>query len=145
MATDNTHRLEDPIDVMPLMHKAFQAVSDRTEEMASTASTLEDIAELNETFGYWVKQIVYHAAVEDEVMTGPLQDSQPARDNETEHAALAGKAGELVEFIAKGPGAGLAESVREAAFTLEDEQHRELEDRFHEVEALYRKSWVTRK
>ena len=135
MATDNTHRLEDPIDVMPLMHKAFQAVSDRTEEMASTASTLEDIAELNETFGYWVKQIVYHAAVEDEVMTGPLQGSQPARDNETEHAALAGKAGELVEFIAKGPGAGLAESVRESAFTLEDKQHRELEDRFHEMEA----------
>ncbi|HIL31213.1 MAG TPA: hypothetical protein EYG27_06745 [Dehalococcoidia bacterium] len=50
MATDNTHRLEDPIDVMPLMHKAFRAVSDRTEEMASTASTLEDIVELNETF-----------------------------------------------------------------------------------------------
>ncbi|HIF43108.1 MAG TPA: hypothetical protein EYG27_06750 [Dehalococcoidia bacterium] len=68
-------------------------------------------------------------------MTGPLQDSQPARDNETELAALAGKAGELVEFIAKGPGAGFAESVREAAFTLEDKQHRELEDRFHEMEA----------
>ncbi|MBC8280509.1 MAG: hemerythrin domain-containing protein [Chloroflexi bacterium] len=135
MATENMNRLEDPIDVMPLMHKAFRAVSDRTEEMASKASTLEDIEELNQAFGFWVKQILYHATVEDEVMTGPLKDGQPVRDNETEHADLAGKAGELAEFIAKGPGAGLAESVRDAAFTLEDEQHKELEDRFHEVEA----------
>ena len=135
MATENMNRLEDPIDVMPLMHKAFRAVSDRTEELASKASTLEDIEELNQAFGFWVKQILYHATVEDEVMTGPLKDSQPARDNETEHADLAGKAGELAEFIGKGQGAGLAESVRDAAFTLEDEQHKELEDRFHEVEA----------
>ena len=135
MAAENINRIEDPIDVMPLMHKAFRAVSDRTEEMASKAKTLEDLASLNEAFGFWVKQILYHAAVEDEVMTTPLKDRPPARDNETEHAELAGKAGELVEFIGKGKGAGLAESVRDAAFSLEDEQHKELEDRFHEVEA----------
>ncbi len=139
MTADNHHRLEDPIDVMPLMHKAFRAVSDRTEAMAANAVSIEDIAELNEAFGFWVKQILYHATVEDEVMTGPLKNDQPVRepvqDNEDEHAALAGKAGELAEFIAQGNGAGLAESVREAAFNLEDEQHKELEDRFHEVEA----------
>ena len=140
MTADNDHRLEDPIDVMPLMHKAFRAVSDRTEALAANAKTIEDIAELNEAFGFWVKQILYHATVEDEVLTGPLKASgqpvrEPVQDNEDEHAALAGKAGELAEFIAEGNGAGLAESVREAAFTLEDEQHQELEDRFHEVEA----------
>jgi hypothetical protein len=139
MTADNNHRIEDPIDVMPLIHKAFRAVSDRTEAMSASASTFEDISKLNESFGFWIKQIVYHAAVEDEVMTGPLKNVQPVRvpvqDNEDEHAALAGKAVELAEFIAQGKGAGLAESVRDAAFTLEDEQHKELEDRFHEVEA----------
>ena len=134
MTAESINKLEHPIDVMPLMHKAFRAVSDRTEALAADASTIEDIAELNGTFGYWVKQILYHAAVEDEVMTGPLRDSQPARDNETEHAELAGKAGELSKFIALGNAAGLEESVREAAFTLEEEQHKELEERFHEVE-----------
>ena len=109
-------------------------MSDRTEALAADASTIEDIAELNEAFGYWVKQILYHATVEDEVMTGPLQDSQPARDNETEHAELAGKAGELAEFIARGKAAGLEESVRQAVFTLEEEQHKELEERSREVE-----------
>ena len=140
MAVEGVNRLEHPIDVMPLMHKAFRALSDRTEELASKATTIEDIEELNQTFGFWVKQILYHATVEDEVMTGPLKDGQPlrdlVRDNETEHADLVGKAGELTEFIAKGPGSGLAESVRDAGFTLEDEQHKELEDRFHEVEAI---------
>lgn len=134
MTAESSTRLEHPIDVMPLMHKAFRAVSYRTEALASSASTIEDIAELNEVFSFWIKQILYHAAVEDEVMTGPLQNSQPARDNETEHAELAGKAGDLAKFIARGKAAGLEESVREAAFTLEEEQHRELEERFHEVE-----------
>ena len=134
MTAERINKLEHPIDVMPLMHKAFRAVSDRTEVLAADASTLEDIAELNEAFGFWVKQILYHATVEDEVMTGPLQDSQPARDNEAEHAELAGKAGELAEFIARGKAAGLEESVRQALFTLEEEQHKELEERSHEVE-----------
>ena len=134
MTADNTHRLEDPIDVMPLLHKAFRAVSDRTEAMAANASNFEDVSELNEVFGYWVKQLLHHAAVEDEVMTGPLKDNQPARDNETEHTELAGKAGDLISFIAMGKAAGLEESVREAAFSLEDEQHRALEEKFHEVE-----------
>ncbi|MDA1128881.1 MAG: hemerythrin domain-containing protein [Chloroflexi bacterium] len=134
MTVESFTRLEDPIDVMPLMHKAFRAVSDRAEAMAAEASTKEDVAELSELFAFWIKQIVYHAAVEDEVMTAPLQNSQPARDNETEHTELTGKAGDLANFIARGQAAGLEESVREAAFTLEEEQHRELEERFHEVE-----------
>ena len=52
MTADNTHRLEDPIDVMPLMHKAFRAVSDRTEAMAADAKTFDDIAELDLQFGH---------------------------------------------------------------------------------------------
>ena len=135
MTADSITKLEHPIDVMPLIHKAFRAASDRAEALAANATTLEDITELNGQFGFWVKQLLHHAAVEDEVMTGPLQDSQPARDNETEHVELAGKAGDLSKFIALGNAAGLEESVREAAFTLEEEQHQELEQRFHEVEA----------
>ena len=78
MTAGNTHRLEDPIDVMPLMHKAFRAVSDRTEATAAKAVTFDDIAELNEEFSHWTKQLLYHAGVEDEVMTGPLKaTSQP--------------------------------------------------------------------
>ena len=98
MATENFHTLENPIDVMPLMHKAFRAVSDRTEAMAAEASTFDAVLPLNEAFAFWIKQIHHHATVEDEVMTGPMQDHRPARDNETEHADLSKKAGELAQF-----------------------------------------------
>ena len=116
------------------MHKAFRAVSDRAEALIQSASAIEEIAELDQLFSFWIKQLVHHAAVEDELMTGPLQNSQSARDNETEHTDLAGKARDLSKFIARGNAAGLEESVRDAAFILEEEQYRELEECFHEVE-----------
>ena len=134
MTAESITKLEHPIDVMPLMHKAFRALSDRTEAMAAKASTIEDVAELDQAFGFWVKQIIHHAAVEDEAMTARLQNSGPVRDNETEHVELSEKAGDLRKFIALGNAAGLEESVREAAFTLDEEHHKELEGRFHEVE-----------
>jgi len=69
-------------------------------------------------------------------MTGPMQDHRPARDNEAEHADLSEKAGELASLIALGNAAGLEESVsvREAAFSLDEEQHNLLEERLHDVE-----------
>ena len=139
MTTNDISKLEHPIDVMPLMHKAFRAMSSRTEALADKALTIEDIAELNEVFGFWVKQILYHATVEDEVMTAPLKNSQPARDNETEHAVLAAAAGELANFIARGNAAPLEKSAREAVFTLEEKQHKELGERSHEVEQVLKK------
>ena len=111
-------------------------MSSRTETLAAKALTIEDIAELNELFGFWVKQILYHATVEDEVMTAPLKNSQPARDNEAEHAVLAEKAGELANFISRGNATPLGETAREAAFTREEEQHKELKERSHEVEQV---------
>ena len=111
-------------------------MSSRTETLAAKALTIEDIAELNELFGFWVKQILCHATVEDEVMTAPLKNSQPARDNEAEHAVLAEKAGELANFIARGNATPLGETAREAAFTREEEQHKELKERSHEVEQV---------
>ena len=70
-------------------------------------------------------------------MTGPMQHHRPARDNETEHAYLSEKAGELASLIVLGNAAGLEESVsvREAAFSLDEEQHNLLEERLHDVEA----------
>ena len=42
MSAKNFAKLEHPIDVMPLMHKAFRAMSARTEALAAQASTIED-------------------------------------------------------------------------------------------------------
>jgi len=52
MATENIHTLENPIDVIPLIRKAFRAVSDRTEAMAAEASHFDDVLALNETSAF---------------------------------------------------------------------------------------------
>ena len=55
MVRENAHTLENPIDVMPRIHKAFRAVSDRTEAMADEESTFDDVLVLNEAFAFWIK------------------------------------------------------------------------------------------
>lgn len=132
-------RLDGPIDVMYLMHKAFRAQSMRTEELAARGQEGGDLREFRESFDFWVKQLLYHAKAEDDYMTAPLTDCQPARDNEAEHEELRQQGGELIEFLNKGDTAGLAENVKAAMLALEEAQHRELVDRVQEVEDVLKR------
>lgn len=129
-------RLDSPIEVMYLIHKAFRAHSMRTEELAAQGQEGGDLREFRESFDFWVKQLLYHAQTEDEYMTAPLTDCQPARDNETEHEELRKQGGEVIEFLNKGDAAGLAENVKAAMLALEEEQHRELIEKVQEVEQV---------
>ncbi|MDA1349224.1 MAG: hemerythrin domain-containing protein [Chloroflexi bacterium] len=129
-------RLDSPIDMMLLMHKAFVALSERTEALAAQAQQGGDLDAFTEAFGFWGKQLLYHATAEDKYMTGPFTDSQPARDNETEHVELARQATDLVGFLEKGDSAGLKESVRAAMFALEEEQHKEVVEKLEAVEEV---------
>ena len=58
MATENIHTLENPIDVMPLIHKEFRAVSDRTEAMAAEASTFDDVLALNKSLASGLSRFI---------------------------------------------------------------------------------------
>lgn len=126
-------RLDSPIEVQYLMHKAFQALTERTTALAERGQSGGDLSEFEDSFGLWVKQLLYHARAEDEHMTGPLADFNPARDNEAEHADLARQGGEILEFLAKGDTAGLAKDVQ-SALALEERQHREMVERVREAE-----------
>ncbi len=129
-------RLDSPIDVMYLLHKAFRVHSARTEELAAQAEKGGDLKQFMEAFDFWIKQLLYHATTEDKYMTGPLTDQQPARDNEAEHAELVRQAGDLIAFMEKGEAAGLAENVKAAMLALEEEQHKELVEKAQEVEEV---------
>ena len=72
-------------------------------------------------------------------MTGPFEDSQPARDNESEHVELLEKGTELVEFIGKGDTAGLEEHVKAAMLALEDQEHQQLLEKAKDVEEILKK------
>lgn len=135
---EKTTKLESPIDVMALMHKAYRAQSDRTEQLAAQLESGGDLNRFTKAFQFWMKQLLYHATAEDKYLTPPLTDCQPARDNEVEHAQLAKAGGELAGFLEKGDAAGLAENLSAAMLALEGEQHRDLEDKLHEVERVLR-------
>lgn len=129
-------KLEAPIDVMILMHKAFHAASAKTEAQAAGLETGGDLGAFKKSFEFWITQLLYHATAEDKYMTAPLTDSQPARDNEAEHAELAKQGGELIEYMEKGDSAGLEDNVKAAMLALEEKQHVELVEKAKEVEAL---------
>ena len=129
-------KLDNPIDVMMLMHKAFRSLSMWVEKLAAEVEEGGDVQEFREEFDLWGKQLLYHATVEDKYMTAPLTDWQPARDNEAEHVALARQAGELIAFMKKGDAAGLEENVKAAMLALEEEQHNEVVNKLQAVESV---------
>lgn len=128
-------RLESPIDVQILLHKAFHALSLRVEQLAADSEKGGDLTEFQDQFGYWVKQLLYHATTEDNFMTGPLQD-EPARDNEAEHVVLVKNATGIIEFVAQGDAAGLEDSVKAAMFTLDEKQHEDLVESANDIQSI---------
>jgi hypothetical protein len=132
-------KLDSPIDVMLLMHKAFHAVSERTERLAARLEGGGDLRAFKEAFEFWVKQLLYHATAEDKYMTAPLTNCQPARDNEAEHAALVEGAVDVKGFLEKGDTAGLADSVKATMRALQEEQHKELTEKLEEVANVLKK------
>jgi hemerythrin superfamily protein len=127
-------KLDSPIDVMYLIHKGMRADSARGEKAAAGAMEGGDLKAFKEALGLWAKQLLHHATAEDKYMTAPLTNSQPARDNEAEHAELARQATALGEYMAKGDAAGLAGDIRATMAVLQEKQHEELTGRLKAVE-----------
>ncbi len=138
MTTEIT-RLDSPIDVMYLMHKAFRELSERMEIEIARVQEGGDLSAFSALFEFWAKRILFHATAEDTYMTAPLTNSQPARDNEAEHAELAQQAENLVVFMEKGDAAGLEVNVKAAMAALEDQQHQELAAKLHDVEEVLKR------
>lgn len=127
--------LGSPIDVQYLMHEAYRSVSVKVEKIALDLQDGGDDGPFRKAFGLWGKHLLYHAVTEDAYMTGPLTNSQPARDNEAEHAALGALATELGAFLRKGDEGGLEESLR-AILAFEAQEHEELVRRLNDVKEV---------
>ncbi len=86
--TTESAKLESPIDVMYLVHKALRA------EAAHVATVIEQLEEggnlqpFKRAFYGWVIALGHHEEVEDTYMTALLPDSLQARDNEAAHRRL---------------------------------------------------------
>lgn len=115
-------RLESPIDVMYLIHKALRAEAARSEQLVSGLDTGDSLQRFRLAFNSWATALVYHAELEDRYIMGPLTNS---------HAPE------------------LAERLRTAMAGMEDEMHRELVQTVQDVltvlnEEIGKTSLITR-
>jgi hypothetical protein len=81
-------RLDSPIDVMYLLHKALRAEAGRVQEIASALTVGGSLEPLMQAFSRWCAALAYHAHAEDRHMTPPMADMQVAQDNEAAHHQL---------------------------------------------------------
>jgi hypothetical protein len=88
MTTEEMTRLDSPIDVMYLLHKALRAEAVRVQEIASALTVGGSLEPLTQAFNRWYAALAYHAHAEDRHMTPPMADMQVARDNEAAHNKL---------------------------------------------------------
>ena len=87
MPTDS-HKVENLVDVMYAVHQALRAQGERMRRMAVRLPLGGSLQPFKAAFSSWASALEYHAEKEDSLMTGPLADSAPARENEQSHRRL---------------------------------------------------------
>ena len=135
MTTEIT-RLDHPIDVMFLIHKALRSEAAKVEEMVRQFDIGDSLQAFRCAFNFWATVLAYHAEQEDKYMTAPLTNSQPARDNEAEHVELGGMLENLTEFMNEDHTKVIAQRVTEAMVVLNQQQHAELVEKLEDVMAV---------
>jgi hypothetical protein len=114
--TKATTWLEDPIDVMYLIHKAFKKEGERLVRVVNHLSKVYELEAIKRDFEFWARALVDHTVNEDKFMTGPIADSMVARQNEEEHARLA-------EYLDDVASCLINRGFREVDLTIESKKH----------------------
>ena len=130
---EETVKLDSPIDVMYLLHRALSAEAAWVQREIERFEPGGSLQPFRAVFNTWATALMYHADIEDQYMTAPLTDFQPARDNEAEHLELAGLMDDLSEYTSKGDTHKLEERVSSAIIALHEQQHSELMERLEDV------------
>jgi hemerythrin-like domain-containing protein len=130
-------KLDSPIDVMYLIHRALRAEAVRLEHMVEQLKPEEPLQLVREAFQRWARALGYHAEAEDRAMTAPLTDAPPARDNEVAHRRLAEGLEALHRYLSAevGPTLGSARAQRQlygrvVALRIAQDDHLEEEEEF---------------
>ena len=131
-----TTKLETPIDVMFLIHKALRCEAQHIEKMAADLDEGNSLQAFKLAFNNWAAALAYHAETEDRYMTAPLTNFPPARECEVEHAGLGGRLGDLGKAIGCDETRDLAIKVSRAMADMNQVQHEELTQRLEDVMAV---------
>ena len=130
---DEVRSFESPVDAMHLIHRAFSDEASRVQQIIEDLEPGASLQAFRLAFNFWASALMLHAEVEDEFMTAPMADFQPARDNESEHLDIAAKVQGLEGYLKRGDLTGLEACVKEAVLALHEEQHTEFMERLEDV------------
>ena len=118
--------LDNPLDIMPLLHKAFMTQSIRNERVLASSFTGGDLMLFQKNFEVSERLLSYHISTEDLYMTSQILDSPGARVNEDEHLELRDKASDLTAFLAEEDSTTLANYVQETILTSDHTKHNDI-------------------
>ena len=130
---DETTQLDSPIDVMYLIHKALSGEATRVQRVVEEMEEGDGLQRFRTEFNSWATALMYHADMEDQYMTTPLTDFQPARVNEAEHAELGDLIDGLTSYVRNGNNRRLEERVKAAVVAIHQQQHSELMEKLEDV------------
>ena len=108
-------RLDSPIDVMYLIHKALRNEANRAIELVDKLGNGGTLQAFKLAFNEWATSLMFHADQEDQYVTKPLTACAPSMDD---------------------PTLGLVDKVKGAMLAHEDEMHEELLGGLEEVLAV---------
>lgn len=126
-------QLDEPIDIMFLIHKSLSAEAGRVQGMIEGFNEGDSLQAIRLAFGSWAALLMYHADIEDRFMTAPLTESKLARTNEAEHQDLARLGEDFIEFLAGRETPDLKSRLKSAVLALHEQQHDELLRRLEDV------------
>ena len=81
-------RLEGPIDVEPLIHKALRDGARQLQTIVWRMEPGDRLQPFRAAFASWATALEYHAAAEEELLTSTMTDSPIARKMESEHRLI---------------------------------------------------------
>ncbi len=128
-------RLNSPIDVMYLAHKALSAEGGRVQKLIAEAKLGDSLDDFRTAYGFWSKVLTHHAVAEDKYMTAPLKECPPARTNEQDHAELADLMNRLSSHMDKRYAKEIGTNVSEAIDAIDERQHQELMEKLDDVQS----------
>ena len=120
-------------DVMSWIHRALSAEAEKVQRLVEDYEPSDSLQGFQSAFGYWASLLMYHADVEDQYMTAPMKDFEPARVNEAEHRDLGALGDELTAYLDSRSDADLDDRIKSALVALHEDQHAELTQRLEDV------------
>jgi len=114
-SSSEVSKLESPIDVMYLIHKALRNEADRAIKLVDDMENGGTLQAFKLAFNEWATSLMFHAEQEDKYVTIPLLQCTPSADD---------------------PSLELADKVKGAMISHEEEMHEELLSGIEDVFAV---------